>query len=250
MTGPADLSYPGRELELFAHARNWKTYWRELVLPYLKGDVLEVGAGIGTNTNLLRTNAQTRWVCLEPDGKLLEQARTALKALPAPPRYEAVHGTVADLSPTERFDAIVYLDVLEHIGDDAGELRRAAEHLKPHGRLIVLSPAHQWLFCAFDAAIGHFRRYTRASLAKAAGSSGLQAERLLYLDCCGLLTSLANRVLLRQSLPTQKQILFWDRTLVPVSRRCDRFFGYRMGKSILGIWANNVTSQQQSSHTV
>ena len=44
-----------------------------MVAPYLRGEVLEVGAGIGSNTRLLRNEQQCRWVCLEPDGTLLAQ---------------------------------------------------------------------------------------------------------------------------------------------------------------------------------
>ena len=46
-------TYPGGELELFEHARNWKKYFSHFIKPYLKGRVLEVGAGIGSTTVIL-----------------------------------------------------------------------------------------------------------------------------------------------------------------------------------------------------
>src|SRR2546425_969766 len=141
-----EFAYPGGELELFAQARNWKDYWSSLLLPYLQGDVLEAGAGIGTNTRILRNNRQQRWVCLEPDRRLLEQLKSGLERQPAQGLCELFRGTVADLTAGERFDAILYIDVLEHIDDDRSELSRAARHLKPGGHLVVLSPANQILF--------------------------------------------------------------------------------------------------------
>lgn len=72
--------------------------------------------------------------------------------------------TLAALPRDSRFDTILYIDVLEHIADDRAELVEAARRLNPGGYLVVLSPAHQWLFTAFDAAIGHVRRYTAKSL--------------------------------------------------------------------------------------
>ena len=45
--------YIGSELELFSHAKHWKQYWASKVRPLIKGSVLEVGAGIGSNTKLL-----------------------------------------------------------------------------------------------------------------------------------------------------------------------------------------------------
>ena len=60
--------------------------------------------------------------------------------------------------------------------------------------------------------------------------------RLIYLDSVGMLPLIANRLLLRQSLPTLKQILFWDRLLVPQSRYVDRLVFHAIGKSVLCIW--------------
>jgi hypothetical protein len=57
-----------------------------------------------------------------------------------------------------------------------------------------------------------------------------------YLDAAGILASMGNRLVLRRRMPTEQQMRFWDRCLVPVSRRIDKVFGYRVGKSILGVW--------------
>jgi hypothetical protein len=43
-------------------------------------------------------------------------------------------------------------------------------------------------------------------------------------------------VLLRQQLPTRRQIAIWDRFMIPLSRRLDRLCGYRLGKSVFGVW--------------
>jgi len=228
-------AYVGQELELFTHAQNWKRYWAAAVRPYLRDDVLEVGAGLGANTRLLLSSQPTRirrWICLEPDPRLLEQLRGL-----AMDQVEPRLGTLANLGADELFDTILYIDVLEHIEDHIGEMQRAAAHLRSHGHLVVLSPAHQWLFSEFDAAIGHCRRYTRKSLKIVAeGITSLRLERLWYLDACGLLASAANRLFLRQSSPTLRQILFWDRVLVRCSRLVDPLIRHLVGKSVLGIW--------------
>jgi hypothetical protein len=49
----SDFSYVGSELELFAAVGNWKTYWSRQIRPFITGDVIEVGAGIGSNTPFL-----------------------------------------------------------------------------------------------------------------------------------------------------------------------------------------------------
>lgn len=227
--------YIGSELELFAQAKNWKRHYGRRVRRHLGPDVLEVGAGIGATTQSLCPGIQRRWLCLEPDPKLAEvlQASAASGALPA--CCEVRVGTLAQLEPEERFDTILYIDVLEHIEDDRAELERAGNHLKPGGRLIVLAPAHQWLFTPFDAAIGHFRRYTKKSLA-AAVPDRLARVELGYLDAVGLLASLGNRLLLRSPMPTPRQIAAWDRLMVPVSRLVDPILFHAVGKSVLGVW--------------
>jgi len=231
-------TYIGSELALFAAARNWKSYWCREVRRFVSGDVLEVGAGIGSNTALLDAGGRGRWVCLEPDPKLLAQLRSNVADVGGRAR-EALCGTLSVLSRDEQFDTIVYIDVLEHIERDRDELVVASAHLKPGGRLIVLSPAHQFLMTDFDREIGHFRRYTRKSLA-ALSPPNVTVERLAYLDSIGVVASAANRLFLRQSMPTARQIHVWDTFLVPVSAVLDKLLLHRVGKSIIGVWRKDA----------
>ena len=241
MSGPAAAAprdaaaYVGNELELFAEARNWKAYYGAILAPHLVGDVLEVGAGIGGTTRVLCDGRQRSWTALEPDPALAEAIRRSAAAEPFPAELRVVTGTLESLPAEARFDALLYIDVLEHIEDDAGEVARAAERLRPGGALIALSPAHQWLYSPFDARIGHYRRYSARTLA-ALTPPTLALERVMLLDAVGVLASAANRLLLRQQTPTREQIRFWDRYLVPPSRVIDPLLGYRVGKSVVGLW--------------
>ena len=230
----SEFKYVGSELDLFAEVWNWKSYWSGQVRPFLKGDVLEVGAGIGSNTELLDSGDRGRWVCLEPDPQLVAQLDQRRKDTKTTRTYETVCGTLQSLDG-QQFDTIIYIDVLEHIENDREELNAAASHLRPGGRVIVLSPAHQRLYTPFDAAIGHFRRYN-APMLRAISPSGLRLERMRYVDCVGLFASSANRLFLQQSMPTRAQLAFWDRWMIPISRVFDKLFGYSIGKSIIAIW--------------
>jgi hypothetical protein len=133
------------------------------------------------------------------------------------------------------FDSIIYVDVLEHIEADAAELTGAARHLRPGGYIVVLSPAHQWLFSEFDSSLGHFRRYSSDSL-RAVAPHELEVSTIEYLDSIGVLASGANRFLLRKGMPSSAQIKVWDRMIVPLSRVIDPLLGRRLGKSVLGAW--------------
>ena len=228
-------NYIGNELELFANARNWKAYWGGSIRPYVKGRVLDVGAGIGSNIPVLHNQRLASWLALEPDRQLADQIQSRIAKGELPAICEVQSSTIRDLDRSRLFDTILYVDVLEHIEDDRGELERAAERLDFDGALIVLSPAHQRLFSAFDKAIGHFRRYNATSLRSVAPRC-LELERMFYLDSVGIVASLGNKMLLHSPQPTDGQIELWDKLIVPLSRIMDPLTGYTLGKTIIGVW--------------
>jgi SAM-dependent methyltransferase len=228
-------SYVGTELDLFAEARHWKRYFRSAFADRLVGDVLEVGAGIGETARHLLDGRQRSWLCLEPDERLATRLREWAAGGSVAPRPTVQIGTTLDVNPRSRFDTILYIDVLEHIEDDRGEMSRAAELLAPRGTLIVLSPAFPLLFSEFDRSVGHYRRYTRASLAAVMPAS-LRQVRLRYIDSVGFMASLANRALLRQELPSRRQIALWDRVMIPVSRVLDPLLVHSFGRSVVAVY--------------
>ena len=227
-----DYRYAGSELPLFEAAHNWKRYFRGFIEEYLQGHVLEVGAGLGATTRLFADVRCAGWVCIEPDPMLAAQLRANVAGLPG---RTVIVGTMAALDRTERFDTVLYIDVLEHIADDRAELAAVAAHLNPGGVIVLLAPAQPWLYSPFDRAVGHCRRYTKGTLARAVPAS-LRQERLCYLDSAGLLASLGNRLMLRSRTPNAAQIRVWDRMLVPVSRWTDKALGFKVGKSVVGVW--------------
>jgi 2-polyprenyl-3-methyl-5-hydroxy-6-metoxy-1,4-benzoquinol methylase len=218
-------AYIGNELELFAGATNWKQYWKRRILPYVHGDVLDIGAGAGaTRASFLDTEFNT-WHAVAPDESYARRISY--------PNTTVTAGTLQDVSGS--FDTVLYIDVLEHIEDDRRELEQAIEHLRSKGHLIVLSPSHNFLFSPFDKAIGHYRRYNGEML-QALTPRGTNLTHAEYIDSMGMILSLANRWLLRSSSPTQNQIQTWDKLVVPLSRLMDPLLGRRLGKSIIAVW--------------
>ncbi len=229
-----NFQYVGSELELFSQAVQWKAYLRDTIAPYLGQEILEVGAGIGTTTIALHPRECKHWLCLEPDPSLQSDLMANVRNAELQ-NCEFVTGVLADLSPELRFDTILYIDVLEHIEADRDEVSRAVDRLKPGGYLVVLSPAHQFLYSPFDRAIGHYRRYSRRMLCCLTPKNAL-FYRVMYLDSIGLLASLSNRLFLKQAMPSLAQVKFWDRFMIPISRIVDRLTLFTIGKSILAVW--------------
>jgi SAM-dependent methyltransferase len=232
----AALDYAGEELETFAAAENWKRYVRAQLGPYLIGRVAEVGAGIGETTRALRSaGTASSWLAIEPDHTMAAQVEAKAATGELGPQIEVFAGILADLPPQEQFDTIIYIDVLEHIADDRAELETARARLKPGGLIVVLAPAWPFLFSPFDAAIGHFRRYTRTMLRTVAPTE-VREVRANYLDSVGMLASAANRFLLRQKAAGGGQVLVWDRLMVPISRVLDRLLLRSLGRSVVIVW--------------
>jgi hypothetical protein len=230
---PNYYKYPGQELTLFENAVNWKKYFASHIAPVLHGSVLEVGAGIGGTTSSLNNNPSLKWFVYEPDEVMREKLRTAIITGELPSNTSILEEYPS--TSGEKFDAIIYIDVLEHITQDGRELNKAAEHLVPGGHLVVLSPAFQFLYSPFDMAIGHYRRYNRREI-RALTPSSTSVTKIIYLDSAGFFASLLNKLLLKQKYPTKKQVSFWDNWMIPVSKITDRIFLYSFGKSVLGIW--------------
>ena len=217
----SSTTYLGTELDAFAHASNWKQYLRHVIKPYLQRPCPR-----SRRRNRRRRRPHSEAARRRPGRRsnqtphLPADCRSAHPSLRDPVRI--IIGTLDAIRPEPLFDCVIYIDVLEHIEKDAEELRRAAARLITGGTIVVLSPAHQSLYTAFDEAIGHYRRYDRRSLS-ALTPAGTTLVDLRYLDSTGLWLSLGNRVLLRSSSPTVAQVTLWDSWCIPISRRLDPF---------------------------
>jgi SAM-dependent methyltransferase len=224
--------YIGNELELFQFATNWKNYFSKILTPYIKGNVLEVGAGYGVNTKYLYTHECIKWTFIEPDSNLASRIEEFTSDLILPKKI--IIGTIDNIS-NELFDTIIYIDVLEHIEKSENEIDKIKSNLKPGGHLIILVPAFQFLFNDFDIRIGHFRRYNKRILRNEIRGKLLE-KNMFYLDSCGLLASIANKLFLKQSEINLKQVKIWDKVMIPFSKIFDYLVLRKFGKSLIGIF--------------
>lgn len=229
------IEYLGGELALFKNATNWKKYFSNKLHPYIKGNVLEVGAGTGINTPFLIPNANVieSWFCLEPDLNMSSQIDDNVSKLGIN-NIKVFSGTIEEIKD-QSFDTIIYIDVIEHIQDSQKEIRLAKDRLNSNGHLIILVPAYGFLFSEFDEKIGHYRRYNK-ELLNYEINGNLHEVQLYYLDSLGFFASSANKLLLKKTLPTNKDIWFWDKIMIPCSKFLDRLFFRSFGKSLIGIY--------------
>ncbi len=135
------------------------------------GIVLDVGAGSGFFArSLLERGAATQAVCVDPGYAADHDETVATRPLAF--RREL---------PAAAADAVLMMDVLEHVADDGALLRSAAGRLAPGGRIVVTVPAFQWLWSGHDVFLGHYRRYTLGRLERLLRDAGLRVEFAHYL---------------------------------------------------------------------
>ena len=92
--GKSMYHYVGLELELFKHANQWKQYLSKNMLEYIRGDVLEVGSGIGSTTRYLINKSVRSWICLEPDDNLLQISKNNLQPESFSSKIELINATL------------------------------------------------------------------------------------------------------------------------------------------------------------
>ena len=134
------------------------------------------------------------------------------------------------------FDAVVALDILEHLPDDAAAAREIRRVLRPGGRLVATVPAYPSLWSAHDVALMHQRRYVAPQFRRLMEEGGLTVRRLTYATTLLFPIAWTVRMLTRRS-PTPKANLVAlpgaaNRLLVGVTqaenallRVCDLPFG-------------------------
>jgi SAM-dependent methyltransferase len=151
--------------------------------------ILDYGCGTGGNTQAYASLG--RVVGIEPDA-----AAVGLAGQRGGADYCRASGTQLPFGQGA-FDAVVASDVLEHIADDGAAISEIARVMTPGGAAVISVPAHQWLFSAHDAALHHFRRYSKAALRDVLERGGLKVRRLSYWNAALFPAICLQRLLIR-----------------------------------------------------
>lgn len=138
-----------------------------------KSRVLEIGCGLGAMT--ARLSRGLEYVAVEEDSAA---ARIALGRLTRH-GVTVYCGRAEDVIQDERFDAVVALEVLEHIKDDSAALRQWTTWIDSSGMLVLSVPAKMKRFSKWDTAVGHYRRYELEELVEKLERAGLSNIEIL-----------------------------------------------------------------------
>lgn len=198
----------------------------------LAGRVLEVGAGIGQMTADLRAHPGVREVvAVEPEARFCARLRARL------PDQRVVCGTVAHLGADAAWDAVLSVNVLEHIADDAAELRAYRDLLAARrGALCLFVPARPEIYAPIDRDFGHFRRYTRPGLRARLQAAGFRITRLRYYNFAGYFAWWLNFCVLRRRHFDLAGVRLFDRAIFPWVHTLEtRVLAPPFGQSLLAV---------------
>jgi SAM-dependent methyltransferase len=146
----------------------------ERALPPPPCRILELGCGTGNVLDALGRFGEAVGVEKDPD------MRAAGRAAGLDIRPGALPDDVP--VPDGWADAVLLLDVIDHLDDDVTALRAARRALRPGGVLVITVPAYGWLWSGHDVALGHRRRYTAGSLRGVMTAAGLSVQHVGYFN--------------------------------------------------------------------
>lgn len=194
---------------------------------YLKGNILEVGCGIGNFTQQLSKYGQV--YATDINKKYLSKIKN-----------ENTKVGFGDIEKGEyffgkkKFDSIVCINVLEHLKNDRKALKNLSDLLKPGGNLILLVPSHKSLYGEIDKAIFHYRRYGKFELGGLAKKTKLTILNLKRLNLIGGIGWFISGKILKDTKVNKSKIQFFN-LIGPMFLFFENFYEPFVGTSLLLI---------------
>jgi glycosyltransferase involved in cell wall biosynthesis len=200
-----------------AHARRFNAWMAKRFEPYLGERILEIGSGIGNISRHLPRREKLTLSDMDPMYlDLLEQAYRDHQLVDVK-RFDLTSDGGLEELRAGRYDTVVCLNVLEHIGDDADALKRLRSLLEPGGRLALLVPQYPGLYGVYDRRLGHVRRYRKDGLERLLKDCGFDIVTLRGFNSLSILGWWLNSKVLQRETMGAWQIKLFDMT-VPVLR--------------------------------
>lgn len=217
-------------LERLPSASNYLNWLRDLSEPYLGSSCLELGSGLGELTEMISVGRTVTASDVSEHNLGVLRERFANTDNVTVQRIDASKDPLGS-----GYDSIVMMNVLEHIEDDHGTVQSLRDALAPGGHLVIYVPAFMALYSAFDAEIGHFRRYRKRELCNIVDEAGLRAVDARYVNSVGAVGWFVVCRLLKRPSSDQLTISTFDRVIVPPVRAIESHVRPPFGLSLLVV---------------
>lgn len=229
----AGFKYSGSELDSLAEAKNYYAWVLRQFESYIGPRMIEVGAGIGTFSEfVLSVPRVEHLVAIEPADNTFPHLDSRFKGNP---RVDVRKGYLSDHSDSLSGDALVAVNVLEHVPDDAAFLRDALQSVRPGGHLLLFVPALPGIFGTLDVAFEHHRRYTRTTLRTAIEAAGWKPLRVSYMNMPGIVAWFTAGRILRKTSIAAGDAKAYDRLVVPWLSRLESIIEPPIGANLLAV---------------
>lgn len=200
---------------------------------YVGQRVLEIGCGLGNHFEHLLDRESLVGIDVSQESIAQVRMRFSTRSNVRVMTMDITAEAALALASYE-CDTALSVNVFEHIKDDQVALQHTYDVLQPGGRLILVVPAHSWLYGPMDSSIGHFRRYTRDMLGERLQRAGFRVMKLKYVNALGALGWLVNGRLLRRRVPPRGQLKLLN-LMVPWLQALERYVRTPIGVSLLAI---------------
>jgi len=223
-------------LQVIAKAERYNRWMYDQIKDHLKGEILEIGSGIGNISKLVIES--NHFITLSDYSKeycdLLKEKFSTNRNVRNVIQIDLLHPDFSNkfFAYKEQFDSIFLLNVIEHIEDDELSVENCKYLLKPGGHLILLAPAYSWLYGTFDKQLGHFRRYTIKTLSGLLQKQDFKIFSGSYFNITGIAGwFLFGKIFKRRMLGKGEMTAF--NSIVPFARLIDRLSARKAGLSII-----------------
>ena len=232
-----DIDHEGMEtLEAISGAERFNTWMFDTIKPYVSGNVLEIGSGIGNmsaialkHTNELTISDIRDNYCSYLTDHFEDQVKDVLKIDIIDPDFDAKHKSLF-----ASFDTIFALNIVEHVKDDQLALSNIKKLLKPKGKAVILVPAYQSLYNNFDRELEHYRRYTLNSLSHLFEVNNYTIIHRQYFNFFAIFGWwFSGKILNKKTVPSGQMKLF--DALVPVFKLIDKILMNKIGISAIVV---------------
>ncbi len=226
--------YEGKDLESMAAADNYYNWIVKEFGEYIKGVVVEVGAGAGTFSEYILKRKPKQLYVFEPTAEMAPVLKKNLSKYKNVTVINDFLGAKKTLLKN-KVDNVFYINVLEHVEDDQKELKIVFDILKPGGHLCVYVPALPRLHGSFDEQVGHYRRYVKKDVKAKLESAGFEVKRVNYSDIVGIVPWFVNFKILKRRRLDSKAVATYDKLVIPAIRFQEKIVKPPIGKNIWAI---------------
>jgi SAM-dependent methyltransferase len=222
------------DLEIMNEAQNYRTWIYNHIKPFLGSRILEIGAGIGNLTEFLCHKECVVGIDVHPE--CINYLNNRFKSYDNFNFFQYDIAKVDILELTRyKFDTVICINVLEHVGEDLVALKNIYDLLSPNGVAIILVPAFNFLFGTVDKSLKHYRRYSRKQLIRLVAQTKFHDLNTFYINFIGILGWFLNNKILRRKEESKKQIIFFDQNILPWMSKIEERIHFPFGLSLITV---------------